>query len=123
MWLMPALGAAISLSLARRLPRESDWFEILAPLCCISLAFAPYGWLYDQSLLLITQLAIITLAFRAELTSRRRWSILTAAAGIQLLAIVLSIQEGSNQSRFFWIPLAMFMLWYCAQKRPHFGTR
>jgi hypothetical protein len=82
------------------------WRDIAPPLLCLALITSNYGWVYDQSVLVVLQMAIICGAL--ELPSRTlRLATIALAFAAQILAIYLS---DSPQHHFVWLPLFMLSM-------------
>lgn len=80
-------------------------------LLCLSVFFAPYGWFHDQSLLLVTQVALGALCERSSAEQAVKNKILLALATLQIATVVLGLTILHGQHSFFWFPLAMFLIW------------
>jgi hypothetical protein len=110
-----ALIAATVWLLWRR-PRP-DLRRLLPPLLALSLFTSPYGWLFDQCLLLPTQVALVALAFRNEVKPRPRAAVLIAVVGVQLGMLVQRALGVTGMHYYFWVPLVLFLIWqYCTKR-------
>lgn len=88
------------------------WKGLAPALLCVSLITNNYGWVYDQSVLIVTQMAIVYGAL--ELTSRaQRYAVVGSAFLFQIAAILLSDHP---QHHFVWLPIALLCL-LTAQQR------
>ncbi len=87
------------------------WKDIAPPLLCLSLVTSSYGWVFDQSVLIVPHTAIICGALSLQ---RRavRVVLLATAFGLQILAIYLSDMP---QHFFVWLPIAILLL-FLAQR-------
>lgn len=116
LWALPAAAAIVSGWFMFARCRPVNWPTITPPLLCLSLSLSPYGWLYDQSLLVLCQLAIV-----CDLWARPRDRRLHAAAAmlvaIQIGAILVAAQPGSAQHHFAWIPWAMLLAWWVGRPK------
>lgn len=85
------------------------WRTTFPMLVAIALLTGAYGWLYDQSLLL---LGLILVAGDAWAWTDRgaRFGALAAVAAIELLAIGQSLAGYNQQHYYAWIPLAVLGL-------------
>lgn len=117
MWLLPLLGFGIAYSIWKLSAPSQTWRSLLPPVLAVSLSFAPYGWLYDQSLLLILQALIISWSFQEGCSRAKRWLSISLLGGLQLFAVLTSFQEGSDQSSFFWLSPALLLLWFLVLPR------
>lgn len=82
------------------------WKDITPPLLCLSLLTSSYGWIFDQSILVITQLAVVCGAL--NLPKRGQGLVLIALAFlVQGIAICLS---DFPQHYFVWMPIALLAL-------------
>ncbi len=116
-WYMPALGVLLAMVVFQRPLAAYHWETILPPALALSLSFAPYGWLYDQSVLIILQTCIIAQVYSLETSALLRRITLAVLALIQVFAVVLSFQESSNQSSYFWIAPAMLGVWFFSRQK------
>lgn len=82
------------------------WKKVAPPLLCVSLLTSSYGWVYDQSVLIVPQMAIVCGALSLQKVSAR-FAVLTLALGVQILAVCLSDMP---QHYFVWLPIAMLLL-------------
>lgn len=99
------MGTIIYFSISKR---PIIWRDVVPPLLCVSLLTSSYGWVYDQSVLIITQIAIVCGAL--ELRQRiATFTFLAVAFSLQLLSIFLSDKP---QHYFVWLPIAVLILFY-----------
>lgn len=92
--------------------RNSDaviWSEVAPPLLCLSLLMSNYGWTFDQSVLLVGHVVVISRAY--QYSSRgARYAMIIAAFSVQFLALLLSRWADAPQHYFVWMPVAMLCL-------------
>ena len=105
-------GCALLLSgfLFLRGSRTLQLTKLLPPLLCLSLMFAPYAWLYDQSLLVICQLDITT-RWWWKRGNRNLDLAMRGLVLVQLAAFTQPLIFSGSQDSFFWLPCAMLALW------------
>lgn len=82
------------------------WRDIAPPLLCLSLITSNYGWVHDQSILLVSQMEIVSAALTLPRSALRPTIIGVAFAG-QILAIYLSERPAYH---FVWLPLFILVL-------------
>lgn len=105
----PLAGTLGSLAYFLRKTSPISWTAITPPLLCLSLMTSSYGWAFDQSVLLVCQIAIICRA-RSYASRYARYGMISAAFVVQLGAILLSHLTDAPQHYFAWIPMAMLVL-------------
>jgi len=113
-WPMYGLPLVALLLVGCALSRSAEpisWPRLAPPLACLSLGLNPYGWLYDQSLLVICQIAIIGNAWQSASPRRRGVTALTLVL-FNLTIAVIAAQPWSAQHHHFWIPWALLALWW-----------
>lgn len=122
---VPLVGLVLVTTAALRSSGPIAWQRLAPPLACLSLGLNPYGWLYDQTLLVICQIAIVGEAWNSTSVGRRSVAI-GALLGLNLLIAGLAQQPWSAQQHHFWIPWALLGLWWMSfrasamsARRPH----
>ncbi len=90
------------------------WATLFPPLLCLSLATSFYGWMFDQSLLLILQIAILGIVFEDGISSKRRSLILLSLFILQCVAYIHS-HFALYLHELFWFPLVMLLIWWFAR--------
>lgn len=90
------------------------WSEVMAPLLLLSVPTAPYGWSFDQLVLLVPQLQLVSLAV-AGARDRRRLVVLVALGVILAAQVTLS---SLRQEELFqlWMPWALGALFLWARR-------
>jgi hypothetical protein len=88
--------------------------ESLLPVLALSVVCSPYGWYYDQTVLLPGQIAL--LATDRQTRTPHQW-LLWAFIGIQLLAAFVQGAAAAEQHHFVWMPLAMIGVWALSRNR------
>lgn len=91
---------------------EWDWRFILPISLGISAFTAPYIWIFDHSVLLILQVAIV--ARGITLHGFQRVFILSAIVGFQMAIFVLHYIDYMDH-RLFWFPLPLIAIWIWAE--------
>lgn len=105
----PVIAAVVGVGLlATLLIRRPalDWRSALGPLLLLSVATAPYGWCFDQTVLLVPYLAILGWAARPTIEPVKRVGIV---AGLVLINAVLMAQNNRVVAEvyLFWTPWAL----------------
>jgi len=112
MLLVPGVSAIIVLIWFIRQQADINWARALVPLTCLSLFTSPYGWLFDHALLALCQNAVIGgIVVRSTVLLRMRIAALCMLVLLQVLILVLAGLSGAEHHQFFWLPLAMLVLW------------
>ena len=113
MWFLP-LAACGALAFYY-MKKDFTWQHHLPTILCISLITTPYGWLYDYSLLLVIQCAVVCYSLQLHVSKQTRLLLVGSLVLIQLAILTLSIQPWSNQASYFWLPLAMLGVYLIAE--------
>ncbi len=85
---------------------EVDWKVLFPPLVLVSVYFAPFGWFFDQSLLLFAYVAILINAY--QLNSRM---IFIAPVFLQILSYLYMYLYLEYLAEMFWYAPLLFGLW------------
>jgi hypothetical protein len=107
---------ACSLYLYRRC-RPVRWETLTPPLLCFSLGTSNYGWVFDQSVLVVCQIVLVSALY----TLHDRTRILTCVfllTAVQALAIIGSNVLGLPQQFYAWVPWTyLALLWLFSTPR------
>lgn len=99
-----------SLYLYRRC-RPVRWETITPALLCLSLGTSNYGWVFDQSVLVVCQIALVS-ALSTLHDRTRIFACIFLLAGIQVLAIMGSNVFELPQQFYAWVPwMYLALLW------------
>jgi hypothetical protein len=99
-----------SLYLYRRC-RPIRWESITPALLCLSLGTCNYGWVFDQSVLVVCQIALVCGLYTLH-DRTRIFRCLFSLAGIQVLAIIGTNVFGFPQHYYAWVPwVYLALLW------------
>jgi hypothetical protein len=83
---------------------------------CLSLLLGNYGWLFDQSLLVLCQLSILCDSYRTDRTIVRGW-LLGGLGGVWGAVILCRIFiEHPAQHHYTWLPAAMLLLMWLGHR-------
>jgi hypothetical protein len=107
---LPIVALISTVVLVLRSPLPLSWSRLTPPILCLSLLLGPYGWLYDQTLLVVCQ---------GDIVSRWWWNrrdprLIIGLCGlvcIELVALYLGTVTDAAQDDFMWLPLAMLTAW------------
>lgn len=91
--------------------RKIDWTKDLPPLICVSLLTAPYGYIFDQSLLMITQITIIVLILETPISVMNRIEIIFCLSLLNIGVVLLSNIDGFNKLFLFLFPALLLLIW------------
>jgi len=86
-----------------------EWRITLPALVGISLLVGSYGWLYDQSILLIGIIAVVGDASSYR-DRRDQFTLMTGVLGTELLALAQSSFGYNQQHYYVWIPVVVLCL-------------
>lgn len=94
-----------------------DWRSAAGPLLLLSVATAPYGWCFDQAVLLVPYLAVIAWAVRPSCPRMTR---AVAIAGLMLMNALLMAQNTGRVAEvyLFWTPWALAAIYVYARPGP-----
>ena len=118
-WPVVVIPSASAISLLLYLIRKQksmDWLEHLPPILCISLFTSPYGWVFDQSMLLIAAVALISHAFAITENRLQRLSVFSLLLGLQVLTVGMLYFGFDMHHHFFWFPLGLLCVWTWGKK-------
>jgi hypothetical protein len=85
-----------------------DWSTLLPPLLCLSLGTSSYGWIHDQTPLVLCQYLLLSLSLSA--TSRARPLLLALSISAQAVPLMLTVGSLMNFYWFFIVPWLYFGL-------------
>ena len=88
-----------------------DWDRDLAPILCLSIATAPYGWLYDQSVLLFCQSCLLIQIWASQSTAQGKVIFTSALLALQVGMLLTASLPESGQHYFVWFPPVLFLAW------------
>lgn len=110
LWVFPVCGlSSVSMYFLLRRLRPLVWSEFAPALLCWCFLFASYGWFYDQSLLAITNFAIICAAYYEGRVARRT-TVLVGVIVVQLSMLLTNLLTVSAQHYYVWVPAALLIL-------------
>jgi len=105
-WAPTAIGLAIASYVSIVLRNVPIKCGGILPLLSASWILSPYGWLYDQSMLLPSILRWI----RVELLQKGAFLVLGAYLVCHILVMVQTLGSIKEQSQFFWFPGVVLVL-------------
>jgi hypothetical protein len=88
-----------------------DLRRLLPPVLALSLFTAPYGWLFDQCLLLPIQVGLVALACADGVPARSRRAVVGAVISVQVAMFGGQILGLCEMQDYFVFPLALFLVW------------
>lgn len=109
MWFVPLCTAGVFLYYLLTKKPKLSLIYTLPPLLAVSLFTSPYGWFFDQSILLCLHVFLMLRAL--ELKNRKLISVLFA---LQALLLVQRTLQFHAQHHYFWFPLALLIVWRIA---------
>jgi hypothetical protein len=111
---VPGVTIIIVLATLIRKRGALHWNNVLPPLLCLSCFTAPFGWVFDCSLLVITQLS--SMAMLAE-SKPRGWAItIVALLAVQLATLVISLLFIKSHEQYFWFAPVMLVCWLSIER-------
>lgn len=115
MWFVPllALTATGGFFLLKR--PTICWAHITPPVLCLSLLCGSYGWLFDQTLLLVLHLKVFSqvLEWKQQRVRRRGLALLLL---VNVMVWGVAALPQSAQHYFAWVPLAFLLLWWWSER-------
>ncbi len=91
--------------------RPVRWETLTPPLLCLSLGTSNYGWVFDQSVLVVCQIGLISALYTLH-DRARIFACILLLAGLQALAIIGSNVLRLPQQFYAWVPWAyLALLW------------
>jgi hypothetical protein len=104
------LVACFGITLVILVRRPTIMWPSLAPrLLCLSLATSSYGWVYDQSALVLCQYLLVAQALTYD-TRLVRYGILLGVISPQIIPLVLLTADGTEAFLFFLLPWFFLIL-------------
>lgn len=110
---VPLIAFIGTAGLFMRSRRPVQWSMVLPPLLCLSLLLGPYGWLYDQTVLVLCQFDVVTRWWWNRADTRLGLGVCGLIA-IQFAAFSLGSITTTSQDDFTWLPAAVLAVWYLA---------
>jgi hypothetical protein len=111
LWCFPLVGV-IGVLLWLWISKPVLRWEIHAPgLIALSLMASPYGWLFDQTLLLPIHLLLAARALEPGVHRRVRLESLGGLLLVQAVAFGALMNGIVDHRLFFWQPVVLFLLW------------
>lgn len=109
------IGFLFTLYLVIRRP-DFKWRRVISPLLLVSVPTAAYGWTFDQIVLLVPYLLIISGLVRDEPEPDPR-SKRVVISGLVSIGVMMVIQNklGVNEFFFFWVPWALGIVYVYMQ--------
>jgi hypothetical protein len=105
----------MAFSLAKRTTQES-WLPTANLALLVSLPLAPYGFGFDQVVLLPAIIQIVAWLWNRKLPAWAAWLTTTGLAFTYLLLLAMLTVSGLPYYMFFWVPLALLGLYSLAWK-------
>ena len=116
--IIPAMSAASLLAWLWFRRPQPDLLENLPWLLGLSLFTSPYGWLFDQSQLVVVQVGLVALADRSSCPLETRHHVWMVLVAVQLLITLQQIVGFSSHHHFFWTSLAAGLVWIYCRRLP-----
>jgi len=82
-------------------------FILLLPLSIFS---APYSWSFDQSVILVSQVAVTVMALHSPCSAKLKFILIASVFCLNVFTLILSGLFFTHQHHLFWHPLACFMI-------------
>lgn len=107
-------GFSAIVILAYSVVREPDyrWREVFPLLLCLSYLTAPYGWIFDQSMLVVAQVAILFYALKNR--NMGAWCAVLACIALQSVTLAFSQCCILWHHHYIWYALSLFTIWLIA---------
>lgn len=118
---VPGIGFVFSLLVFLAQKNCASFHSKMFPILCLSVAFAPYAWFHDYTVLLVLQVGAVARAYHLGLSLKEVIrSVLLPWVAIQLITVVLSLSVFWSQHQLFWYPFALLLLWSLTSKNGKF---
>jgi hypothetical protein len=115
MWAVPLSSLILSGVYFYRRATPIRWEIITPALLCLSLGTSNYGWVFDQSVLVLCQIALVCeIARETRNTPRLMMSLVVAA--IQGFSVYCSIWLDPSQEYYAWVPWAYLVALWAARR-------
>ncbi len=76
----------------------------------ISICLSPFGWIFDQSVLVLPQTVVIAKVLESSDSFRIRWTVLSAFILVQFALLVHWIGFGMEMQAYAWFPIVQSLL-------------
>lgn len=114
---IPGVSAlAFTAWLFLRKPRPDLLWRLPAVLA-VSMFTSPYGWLFDQTPLIVIQVALFALVHRPSVSASMRQPVILALAVTQIVMAVQSLVGYQDHRYLFWATLVWGAIWVMALRR------
>lgn len=111
MVLIPGITATIFLWWLVIRARPTEWWTLLPWLLPLSMFTAPFGWLFDHTITLPTQLATVAILLQHEMPTRSRVASVLALLWLNAL-VPLMLKVGlTMHHHFFWFPAVLLAIY------------
>jgi len=90
---------------------EILWGTSFAPILAASVYLAPFGWFFDQTVMLVMYLSALYWALLA-----RHWPIIIGLLVLQVVSHLFINHVAQFQHEMFWYLPVMVVLWFIASK-------
>lgn len=106
MWFVPLTTAIIYLSYLLITKPAPSLHHDTPPILALSIFTAPYGWFFDQSILLCLYAFLMLKAL--EMKSKK---LIYTLFGLQLVLLIWRATPFNAQHHYFWFPLALLLVY------------
>lgn len=111
MVLIPGITAAVFLWWLVFVSRPQQWWSILPWLLPLSMFTAPFGWLFDHTIALPTQLATVAILLQCPMPIRSRVAAVLALLWLNAL-VPIQLKFGlTMHHHFFWFPAVLLAIY------------
>jgi len=86
--------------------------EIIPVVACVSVLTAPYAWMHDFVIILVTQIALICRTCDVGSIQRVRAEVISAILVLNLITFILGKNVFHSSHEYFWFPAVLLLLWF-----------
>ncbi|MCB0323690.1 MAG: DUF2029 domain-containing protein [Bdellovibrionales bacterium] len=115
LWWCPVAGLLLLALTLRWRSLPLSWALFFPPLLCLSVFFAPYGWLFDQAVLLPLQL--ILLGRLPLMSCVQKVFTVVGLGAVQAAMLLQAVYTDGGQHAYFWTPAAWLAIWLSAERQ------
>lgn len=104
-----SIGLLLLCLLAKR--HKIVWYQFLPTLICISLFTTAYSMHHDQSLLLIIQVLLFSMAYEPYVEKKLQIQVVSALIIFEMLIFFVGALFARAQHHYFWVAPLMLAIW------------
>lgn len=113
-YVIPAIGVGVMLFLVGHYSLREPFEKTALPIIIVSVLFSPFGWFFDQSVLVVVQIVLVQRAIQSN--RNLKVAVILLLFFTQLTQVLLALSGRSSQDTFFWAPAALLLIWFIQER-------